>query len=62
MHDRLNAIDIEARTANFQLLDGWQSGDFTNGEYVLLGFSPNINGLPSSLPILYLKKKSEYHK
>lgn len=84
-HDRLNAIDIEARTANFQLLDGWQGGDkyyyhlvtdasdpvaatielgtfaprmgsipsaggdLTDDESILLGFSPNINGLTTAL-------------
>ncbi len=81
LHDRINSIDIENRTVNMQLLDGWQGGDRfyyhlvtdvsdpvpatielgtyaprmanlpvfgqsgLDGESVLLGFSPNTNGL-----------------
>jgi hypothetical protein len=80
-HDRILDIDTDARTATFQLLDGWQGGDpfyyhlvtdasdpvpatielgvyaprmanlpnfgssTIDGETVLLGFSPNVNGL-----------------
>lgn len=83
-HDHLNDINIEERSANFQLLDGWQGGSRyyyhlvtdasdpvpaaielgvyaprlanlpvfgqsgLDGETVLLGFSPNINGLSVS--------------
>lgn len=85
IHDRVNSIDIAARTVNMQLLDGWQGGDRyyyhlvtdasapgpatielgtyaprmanlpvfgqsgLDGETVLLGFSPNTNGLTVAL-------------
>lgn len=84
-HDRLNSINVEERSANFQLLDGWQGGDkyyyhlvtdasdpvpaaielgtyaprmanlptigvssAGDPESVLLGFSPNVNGLTAA--------------
>ncbi len=85
VHDRINEINMEERWAEFQLLDGWESGrrfyyhlvtdashpgpaaielgvyaprmdnlptfgqSELDGETVLLGFSPNTNGLTIAL-------------